>query len=390
MIFIIPWRVDVPEDRWPFLNWLIVLGIMAAFFFEFRSLRQQRAQLPEKMKEYSRYSVEDMAKEFEVSKDELKEFKRLADREITKIKFNTPLVVNTRGMKQGLIKKAILERYFVWEKVRPFVFDGSSIEGLLGHIWLHGGFIHLLGNLLFLWVFGNAVCAKIGNLRYLSLYFGFGLIAAMAHLLFMGGPMIGASGAIMGVVGMYLVFFPVNDITCYFILIYRPYAFTVSSYWMVLMWLGYNLLGAFSSVGSSSGGGTAYFAHLGGFFCGFVLAVFLLKKKWIHMERYEKSLLQLAQDRKEPEKGLYGANHGMYPYDLEMEKIAEEKRRTEWEDGKDKVVEVEPKLVEADVAVDDFIRFVCVCGKRIKVPMKYGGKSGKCPRCKAKVNVPEA
>jgi len=94
------------------------------------------------------------------------------------------------------------------QTIGRFVLNGWRITGLLGHMWLHKGIIHLMGNLLFLWLFGNAVCSKIGNVLYAPVYIGLGLITAFSHLLFSGGRAIGASGAINGIVGMYLVFFP--------------------------------------------------------------------------------------------------------------------------------------------------------------------------------------
>ena len=131
-------------------------------------------------------------------------------------------------------------------------------------MWLHGGLLHLLGNLLFLWVFGNAVCAKIGNLRYLLLYVLLGVTAGIAHLLISRGAVIGASGAINGVVGMYLVLFYENEITCLFafwLIVLYVRVFAVSSIWMILLWLLWDVVGALLPGGSN----VAYFAHLGGF-----------------------------------------------------------------------------------------------------------------------------
>lgn len=107
--------------------------------------------------------------------------------------------------------------------------------GLLGHMWLHGGLFHLLGNLLFLWVFGNAIAAKLGNVFYPFVYVALGVAAGLAHLFLDGYPAIGASGAINGVVGMFLVFYPRNDCSCLFIFWWRVRTFSVSSYWMILL-----------------------------------------------------------------------------------------------------------------------------------------------------------
>lgn len=181
------------------------------------------------------------------------------------------------------------------DKIGRFVLNGWKITGLFGHMWLHGGIIHLVGNLIFLWLFGNAVCSKIGNLAYLPVYVGLGLIAAVSHLIFVGGPMIGASGAINGIVGMYLVFFPENSISCFFLLLFHPITFSVSGYWIILLWFAFDIWGAVSG-----GQGVAYFAHIGGFVVGFGLAVLMLKLKWVEMERDEKSLLQMLGLDKKP------------------------------------------------------------------------------------------
>ena len=171
--------------------------------------------------------------------------------------------------------------------------NGWSVRGLLGYMWLHGGFWHLIGNMWFLLVFGNAVCAKIGNLRFLLMYILFGTSAGIVHLLFSGGPALGASGAINGVVGMYLVLFPENGITCYFwfLLIFLK-SFVVRSCWMILFWLLWDIVGIFCGAGA----GVAYFAHLGGFAAGFGIALLMCIKGWLAMERSEKSLLQFWQE----------------------------------------------------------------------------------------------
>ena len=94
--------------------------------------------------------------------------------------------------------------------------DGWHWRGMLGHMWLHGGVSHLIGNMFFLWIFGNAVCATLGNFRYLLLYIFWGLCSGSAHLLTSDVPALGASGAINGVVGMFLFLYAKNQITCLF------------------------------------------------------------------------------------------------------------------------------------------------------------------------------
>jgi membrane associated rhomboid family serine protease len=170
-----------------------------------------------------------------------------------------------------------------------FLLDGWDPSSLFGHMFLHGGFLHLLGNMLFLWIFGNAVCAKVGNISFPFIYLFLGFCAAVVHLVADGSPAVGASGAINGVVGMFLVWYPLNSISCFYLWGFIPMlgtAFSISSCWMILFWLVFDIWGA-----ASTGGSTAYWAHIGGFAVGFALAVALLKIGLVEMEEDEKSLL---------------------------------------------------------------------------------------------------
>jgi membrane associated rhomboid family serine protease len=379
---IIPWKVDVPQDRRPFINWLIIAGALTAFVFQIISIRERTAKVPEKIKECQNRSVEDVAKEFGVKEQQLKKIEQSVEKTIEKIKKTFPDQNIPPDYKEKAIKRRIIEEYFVLEKVRPFILNGWGIKGLFGHIWLHGGYLHLLGNMLFLWIFGNAVCAKIGNFRYLPIYLGLGIIGGITHLIFTGGNAIGASGAINGIVGMYLVFFPENEITCYLVMWFflSPYVkeFSVSSIWMILFWLAFDIFGAMRG-----GGGVAYFAHLGGFAGGFILAILMLKLKLVVMEEgYEKSLLQLLSGEKGPTKyestPYYFGHPGLSERDLEItEPVTTEPARP-------KTISLEP-----EPAKEEFIHFTCSCGKRIKVPVKYAGKTGRCPKCKLRVRIPE-
>lgn len=381
MLLIIPWRVDVPQDRRPFINWLIIAGAILAFVFQTVSIREQRAKLPEMINEYENRPVEEVAEELGVDEQRLKEIEQSVEETFDKFKGTAHEKNISAELKERMVKRRILEEYFVWGKVRPFILNRWDIKGLFGHIWLHGGILHLLGNMLFLWIFGNAVCAKIGNIRYLPIYLGLGLIAGITHLVFIGGNVIGASGAINGIVGMYLVFFPENEITCYFTFWFflRPYIkeFCVSSIWMILFWLAFDVWGA-----TKGGGGVAYFAHLGGFAGGFVLAILMLKLKMVVMERDEKSLLQMLAGYKKPTEDeftpYYGGHLGITQRDLDQPEP------TVTESAEPKTIPLEPEAPK-----EEFIRFACSCGKRFKVPIKYAGKMGRCPKCKRRVRIPD-
>lgn len=167
----------------------------------------------------------------------------------------------------------LASRFVPEEVLEAFVLDGWLPLGIVGHMFLHADISHLVGNMMFLWVFGNACCARIGNGTYLVVYFLCGLMAAVTHLLIDGDPAIGASGAINGVVGLYLALYPRNEIWCAFLIIVKFGTFELSGYWLILLWFVMDIFGAITG-----GDRIAYWAHLGGFLsgvgCGFLLLWF--------------------------------------------------------------------------------------------------------------------
>lgn len=174
-----------------------------------------------------------------------------------------------------------------------FVLDGWPISGLFGYMFIHADMFHLIGNMIFLWIFGNAVCAKIGNFAYLPIYLSLGLFAAVIHNIFDGRVAIGASGAIYGIVGMFLILYPLNDISCVFIFIVYPFFFSVSSMWIILLWFVSDVFGIFSGEEH----GIAYWAHIGGFMAGATLINILLKRGVIKMTSLERSLIDIIAER---------------------------------------------------------------------------------------------
>lgn len=177
------------------------------------------------------------------------------------------------------------------EQVERFVLDGWSVEGLLGHMWLHVGYGHIIGNLVFLWVFGNAVCAKVGNVLYLPVYIGAGLMAAVVHLIFDVRMAVGASGAIFGIIGTYLILYPFNSIKCLFWFLAYVRRFNIAGFWIILLWVVLNIIGAVSGYT----GGAAYFAHIGGFGGGVILAIILLKSKLVARDSMDDAIVRLIK-----------------------------------------------------------------------------------------------
>jgi membrane associated rhomboid family serine protease len=172
-----------------------------------------------------------------------------------------------------------------------WVLSGWSLEELVGYQFLHAGLIHLIGNMLFLWVFGNAVCAKVGHVAFAPIYLALGIAAGAVHLMVDGTPAIGASGAINGIVGMFLFWYPRNSISCIWLFV-AVGAVRFSSYWAILIWLAFDLWGA-----ATGAQGVAYFAHIGGFAVGFLLAMAISVSGVLEDSPYEQSLLDLYRGR---------------------------------------------------------------------------------------------
>ncbi len=149
---------------------------------------------------------------------------------------------------------------------------------LLTSIFMHGGIAHIFGNMLFLWIFGDNIENRIGHLRYLIFYLICGILASLAHVYssyFLGEnlliPTLGASGAISGVLGAYLLLFPrkrVSVIMFYFVTDV-PAIMAIGIWFLFQLISGLGLLGA-----GAQGGGVAYGAHIGGFISGMILIMF--------------------------------------------------------------------------------------------------------------------
>jgi membrane associated rhomboid family serine protease len=160
--------------------------------------------------------------------------------------------------------------------------DAMQVSDLFASMFLHGSFMHLFGNMLFLWIYGNNVEHRLGPFWYLLAYLFCGVAAALFQAVFnpkSGIPMIGASGAISGVLGLYLWWFPHNRIKV-FLFLFPFYAGTVliPAVFVLVMYLVVdNLLPFFFA--SSDGGGIAHGAHIGGFLAGLLIAMVLGRPK---------------------------------------------------------------------------------------------------------------
>ena len=153
------------------------------------------------------------------------------------------------------------------------------IVGMVTSMFLHGGWVHLLGNMLYLWIFGNNVEDRLGSIPFLLFYLAGGLVAALMQVVIDPDstvPLVGASGAIAAALGTYLVLFPGARILSLVFLGFFYQLLEVPAVIVLGLWFGLQLLdGAASLGGSTAQGGVAFFAHIGGFvfglFVGFVL-----------------------------------------------------------------------------------------------------------------------
>lgn len=163
-----------------------------------------------------------------------------------------------------------------------------QLTDVLTSIFLHGGWMHLIGNMWFLWIYGDNVEDILGHSQYLIFYLLCGLAATMVHVLFNWDsrvPTIGASGAIAGVMGAYVVKFPHSRITTLVPVFVFLTTMEIPAYLILLYWFVIQFFSGVGSVGHShlSQGGVAWFAHVGGFLAGIAL-IFVMRTqaRWSH------------------------------------------------------------------------------------------------------------
>jgi membrane associated rhomboid family serine protease len=144
-------------------------------------------------------------------------------------------------------------------------------------MFMHGGWMHLIGNMLFLWIYGNNVEDYFGPIKFLLFYFVAGLAAIALYTLFSPSsdvPLVGASGAIAGVMGAYMVLHPRAKITVLVIFFFIQFI-QLPAKVVLGIWFIYQIL--MSVVGSGSGGGVAWMAHVGGFIFGYLVMLMMVK-----------------------------------------------------------------------------------------------------------------
>ena len=232
-MFFIPLFDDNPTGRWPIVTWMIIACCILIFFYQI--------SLPE----------------------------------IQSLAF--------------ILQYATIPAVVTGQAVLPVEYSGLPPSAtLISSVFLHGGWMHIAGNMLFLWIYGDNVEERMGHFKFLAFYLICGIVASISHVLISPNdtsPLIGASGAIAGVMGAYLLMFPRAKIRVLVIIlvfirwIYLP-AFVVLGSWLLLQ-----IFAAPSSL--SAEGGVAYFAHLGGFIAGLALTPLFKKSDTVLLPKSE-------------------------------------------------------------------------------------------------------
>lgn len=244
----IPLRDNIPSQSPPFINYLMI-GICAiVFLFQ---LSEQRAEKAEMVEKYGMIPkrVRHPGQPVEV--------------------IDAELVKSPRGT----IEKRETKRLAVPSPVPAWM-------TLLTCCFLHGGWMHFLGNMWFLYIFGDNVEDRFGHIGYLILYLAWGVAASLTHLLTNAEstiPTIGASGAIAGVMGAYLWLFPHGRVMTLIPLGFFTRIVELPSILFLGIWFLMQLLSGTMSVGGVETSGVAWWAHIGGFAAGFVCALVLAR-----------------------------------------------------------------------------------------------------------------
>jgi len=277
---LLPYNVDVPMIRLPIANWALiaVTSIVSLTIL------------------FGLWPVSDKRSEVELENA----WRKLTDKNASPKDINDALRTVQRHDEQSAPALAL----------RPGAF---SLPQLGSHLLVHGDLVHLLGNMFFLFVFGNAVNAKLGHVLYLVSYILLGAIGGLTWLLIGDGRwLVGASGAIMGIVGVFFVLFPRNDVRVFYLWLGGGGAFSIASVWLILFYLGSDLAGALID----GGGPIAYVVHLGGGFAGIAATIGVAACGWLEPTAYEENLLQtlgLREKKTRAQSELGTAKHRSKP-----------------------------------------------------------------------------
>jgi membrane associated rhomboid family serine protease len=182
------------------------------------------------------------------------------------------------GLNQFIFTYGLVPARYSVPQVSAYFTSGQQVVALFSFMFLHGGVWHLLGNMWSLYIFGDNVEDRLGHIRYLLFYLLCGWVSGLSHLLLnlhSEIPTIGASGAIAGIMGAYLILYPRSKILTLIPIFFLPYFIEIPAYFFLGIWFFIQFLSAAGSSGQM--GGVAWWAHVGGFIFGIIFLQFFLK-----------------------------------------------------------------------------------------------------------------
>jgi membrane associated rhomboid family serine protease len=205
------------------------------------------------------------------------------------------------------------------QRVQEFMLqpDDPELVQFFTCMFLHGGLMHLLGNMVFLWVFGGAMNDKFGQAGYLAFYLAGGVLAGVGYILLGGAqPVVGASGAISAVAGAYLVLLPRTRITVLALLLYVLLPFDLSSLYFLLFQFAWNLALTLFNIGGeyAAAGGIAYAAHSAGYLYGIGVSAILLAAKVLPRDAYDLLNLIRAGHRRAEYRRMVNEGYDPFSY----------------------------------------------------------------------------
>ena len=193
------------------------------------------------------------------------------------------IVVNVVVFVHQAFLPEVAEVKFVYQfgAIPANIVHGDALLTILTSLFLHGGIMHIAGNMLYLFVFGDNIENLMGPFRYLGFYLLCGVVATLSHVFVAQGsevPLVGASGAISGVLGAYAVTYPRARVLVAVPIVFYITTFRLPAVFVLGLWFLTQLISGFTSLGVAVSGGVAWFAHIGGFVVG-VLLVWLFKRR---------------------------------------------------------------------------------------------------------------
>lgn len=272
-----PYKVDVAMRQLPWANWAIIAVTVAISVFGWAVLDAEPYLRMHLWARDGQEKVDEAFAQFEKVREQRKEaIEKAAE------KLPPEAIEEYRAMLEALSGGRFLETMKKAAGFEPWQ--------LFSHAFIHGGFFHLLGNMWFLFLFGNAINSKLGHSWFCLLYLCFAVVTGIAWFLAPGNGwmLLGASGAVMGAAGMFIVLYPLNEVSVVFFFLFRPFFFHVSAVWVLLGYLALDTLGFLSS-----GSDVAHISHITGMLTGAGVASALVMAGVIKPGAGEKTLLEI-------------------------------------------------------------------------------------------------